>query len=227
MRDKTRRNWRRLMFCGGCGGWKEKVREELLPPYGGNALLKGEDSVVGLNFDFAVMNLTKHSTYLIYNATLYFSSAVQKQYREKYGLDEMIPVAANDVAFSIHAVLMTLVILFQIYIYEAFMNFYRKSTEGFSIGNILLDFLGGATNYGQMAVQSIDQGSWVNFYGNLGKTLLSFVSIFFDLVFMIQHYILYRGKKPYFLPSKFDEASKEALLQPSNDSNQAPEDHLA
>jgi len=89
------------------------------------------------------------------------------------------------------------------------MNFMRKSTTGFSIGNILLDFLGGVTNYAQMAVQSIDQSvysffffffgggvilpvesgfmrdanlillslpdSWVNFYGNIGKTLLSLV----------------------------------------------------
>ena len=37
------------------------------------------------------------------------------------------------------------------------MNFNRKSTDGFSIGNILLDFSGGVANYAQMAVQSIDQ----------------------------------------------------------------------
>ncbi|KAL9230640.1 hypothetical protein vseg_005967 [Gypsophila vaccaria] len=230
-------------------------------------------SVVGLNFDFVVLNLTKHSTYLIYNATLYFSSAVQEQYRQKYGRDEMIPVAANDVAFSIHAVLMVIFTLFQIFIYErgnqkiskislgivsvawcaaaicffialpshswlwlisvfntiqvtmtvvkyipqAVMNFYLKSTEGFSIGNILLDFLGGMTNYGQMAIQSIDQGSWINFYGNLGKTLLSLVSIFFDLLFMMQHYVLYRGKKLTYLPSKFDVDSKDGLLETSGE----------
>lgn len=46
-------------------------------------------SVVGLNFDFVLLNLTKHSSYLIYNATLFFSSVVQKQYREKYGLDQV------------------------------------------------------------------------------------------------------------------------------------------
>lgn len=208
-------------------------------------------SVVGLNFDFVVLNLTKHSSYLIYNASMYFSSAVQKQYREKYGLDEMIPVAANDVAFSTHAVLLTAFTLFQIAIYDrgnqkvsrtsigivcvawltvavcvfialpshswlwliscfntlqvvmtvikyipqAIMNFQRKSTIGFSIGNILLDLLGGVTNYGQMAVQSIDQNSWVNFYGNIGKTLLSLVSIFFDLLFILQHYVLYPAWK--------------------------------
>lgn len=37
------------------------------------------------------------------------------------------------------------------------MNFRRKSTIGFSIGNILLDLFGGVASYGQMAVQSIDQ----------------------------------------------------------------------
>lgn len=38
------------------------------------------------------------------------------------------------------------------------MNFQRKSTVGWSIGNILLDLTGGVLNFGQLAVQSIDQG---------------------------------------------------------------------
>ncbi|PON95243.1 Lysosomal cystine transporter [Trema orientale] len=170
-------------------------------------------SVVGWNFDFVVLNITKQSFYLIYNATLYFSSAVQKQYFDKYGYGEMIPVAANDVAFSTHTVLLNLFGLFQIATYErggqsiskitigivsvvyltagvcffialpthswlwmisvfnsiqvflasikytpqVFMNFKRKSTDGFSIGNILLDFSGGIANCAQMTVQSIDQ----------------------------------------------------------------------
>lgn len=37
------------------------------------------------------------------------------------------------------------------------MNFMRKSTEGWSIVNILLDFSGSIANYAQMSVQSIDQ----------------------------------------------------------------------
>ncbi|PSS30176.1 Cystinosin like [Actinidia chinensis var. chinensis] len=228
-------------------------------------------SVVGLNFDFVVLNLTKHSSYLIYNASLFFSSVVQRQYREKYGFNQIIPVAANDVAFSAHAVLLTAFTLFQIAIYErgnqkvsktsiaivsvawlsaavcvfialpshswlwlvscfntlqvvmtvikyipqAVMNFQRKSTVGFSIGNILLDLLGGVTNYGQMAVQSIDQNSWVNFYGNIGKTLLSLVSIFFDLLFILQHYVLYPAKKADPSPTP-DTVSKEPLLKSSD-----------
>ncbi|KAF9606099.1 hypothetical protein IFM89_023122 [Coptis chinensis] len=260
-------------------------------------------SVVGLNFDFLVLNLTKHSSYLIYNAVLFFSPTVQKQYHEKYGFNEnaweqiirfaintygnfasvllrdsdrvvcalqMIPVAPNDVAFSIHAVLLTGITLIQVLIYDrgsqrvsrtciaiscvvwisasvcvfvalpsqswlwlisvfntiqvfmtvikyipqAIMNFSRKSTVGWSIGNILLDLLGGVTNYGQMAMQSIDQGSWVNFYGNIGKTLLSLVSIFFDLLFIVQHYLLYPSKKEKVSPEA-DEESTAPLIKSS------------
>ncbi|XP_062151526.1 cystinosin homolog [Alnus glutinosa] len=229
-------------------------------------------SVVGLNFDFVLLNLTKHSSYLIFNASLYFSSAIQKEYYEKYGYGEMIPVAANDVAFSIHAVLLTAITLFQIVIYDrgsqkvskiaiaivsavwlfaavcffialpkhswlwlisifnsiqvfmtvikyipqVLMNFMRKSTDGFSIGNILLDFFGGLTNYGQMVVQSIDQGSWVNFYGNIGKTLLSLVSIFFDIIFICQHYVIYPDKKPQVSPKLIIEENREPLVKPSD-----------
>ncbi|KAK6128294.1 hypothetical protein DH2020_037963 [Rehmannia glutinosa] len=164
-------------------------------------------------FSWSISFYPQHSSYLIYNVSLFFSSVVQRQYREKFGFNEMIPVAANDVAFSMHAVLLTAFTLFQIAIYDrgnqkisrisigivtvawAILNFRRKSTIGFSIGNILLDFLGGVTNYCQMAVQSIDQNSWVNFYGNIGKTMISLVSIFFDILFMVQHYVLYRAKK--------------------------------
>ncbi|CAI9771265.1 unnamed protein product [Fraxinus pennsylvanica] len=48
----------------------------------------------------------------------YVSSSVQRQYHQKFGLNEMIPVAANDVAFSIHAVLLTAFTLFQVVIYD-------------------------------------------------------------------------------------------------------------
>ncbi|KAL1352765.1 hypothetical protein HN51_016752 [Arachis hypogaea] len=230
-------------------------------------------SVVGLNFDFVLLNLTKHSSYLIYNASLYFSSAIQNQYYKKYGYGEMIPVAANDVAFSIHAVVLTAITLFQIAIYDrgeqkvskisigivsvawltaavcffialpthswlwllsifngiqvfmtvikyipqAIFNFLRKSTDGFSIGNILLDFSGGVGNYLQMVVQSVDQDSWVNFYGNIGKVLLSLVSVLFDILFIIQHYVLYptakKGSK-WVDSSEQDEQVREHLVTP-------------
>lgn len=47
-------------------------------------------SVVGLNFDFVVLNLTKHTSYLIYNASMFFSSVVQRQYHKKYGFNQVL-----------------------------------------------------------------------------------------------------------------------------------------
>ncbi|XP_045818111.1 cystinosin homolog [Trifolium pratense] len=230
-------------------------------------------SVVGLNFNYLLLNNTKHTLYLIYNASLYFSPTIQFQYHQKYGFDQMIPVAANDVAFSTHAVLLTIVLLFQVVIYErgnqsiskitmgiiivvwitvgvcsfiafpskswlwlisifntmqvvlatikyipqAFMNFMIKSTDGFSIGNVFLDFLGGLANYAQMVTQSIDQNSWVNFSGNLGKVLLSLVCMFFDLLFMFQHYVLYPSKKTSSdPPSILDDKITEPLIKSQN-----------
>jgi cystinosin len=44
------------------------------------------------------------------------------------------------------------------------MNFSRKSTVGWSIGNILLDLVGGVLNFGQMGMQSIDQSKLFSFF---------------------------------------------------------------
>ena len=46
-------------------------------------------SVVGLNFDYEILNMVKHWSYLIYNASLFFSPAIQKQYFEKYGYGQV------------------------------------------------------------------------------------------------------------------------------------------
>lgn len=41
---------------------------------------------------------------------------------------------------------------------QAYMNFYYKSTEGWSIGNVLLDFTGGCFSLLQMFLQSYNNG---------------------------------------------------------------------
>lgn len=41
---------------------------------------------------------------------------------------------------------------------QAYMNFHYKSTEGWSIGNVLLDFTGGSFSLLQMFLQSYNNG---------------------------------------------------------------------
>lgn len=75
---------------------------------------------------------------------------------------------------------------------QAFINWKRKLTVGWSIGNILLDFSGGVLSIFQMVIDGINTGDWSPFYGDFVKTGLGFLSIGFDILFIIQHYILYR-----------------------------------
>lgn len=81
------------------------------------------------------------------------------------------------------------------YIPQAYFNYKRKSTEGWSIGNILLDLSGGILSFLQMVLDSIYSGNWGVIWGDIVKIGLAFLSIFFDLLFIVQHYVLYKPKK--------------------------------
>ncbi|KAI4533177.1 hypothetical protein MG293_016196 [Ovis ammon polii] len=81
------------------------------------------------------------------------------------------------------------------YFPQAYMNFRYKSTEGWSIGNVLLDFTGGSFSLLQMFLQSYNNDQWTLIFGDPTKFGLGIFSIIFDVVFFIQHFCLYR-KKP-------------------------------
>ncbi|CAF1011873.1 unnamed protein product [Adineta ricciae] len=75
---------------------------------------------------------------------------------------------------------------------QAWMNFKRKSTEGWSIGNILLDFTGGLFSLLQMFLLASNYNDWSSIFGSPTKLGLGLFSILFDILFIVQHYILYR-----------------------------------
>ena len=78
------------------------------------------------------------------------------------------------------------------YIPQAWLNFKRKSTENWKIEMILLDFVGGILSLLQLFIDSSFNEDWSGVTGNPAKLVLSNVSIVFDLIFMVQHFILYR-----------------------------------
>ncbi|TQS39329.1 hypothetical protein Golomagni_00149 [Golovinomyces magnicellulatus] len=77
------------------------------------------------------------------------------------------------------------------YIPQIKMNIKNESTTGWSIDQILLDVSGGVFSTLQLCVDSYIQGDWSGITGNLAKLLLGNFSILFDIIFMIQHYLLY------------------------------------
>ncbi|XP_004716219.2 cystinosin [Echinops telfairi] len=208
-------------------------------------------SVVGLSFDFVALNLMGFVAYSVFNIGLLWVPAIKEQFLLKYP-NGVNPVDTNDVFFSLHAVVLTLVVILQCFLYErgsqrvswpavgflalaclfalitmlvaaagaatwlqflfcfsyiklavtlvkyfpqAYMNFYYKSTEGWSIGNVLLDFTGGSFSLLQMSLQSYNNDQWTLIFGDPTKFGLGVFSIIFDVVFFIQHFCLYK-KKP-------------------------------
>ncbi|KAJ2851143.1 hypothetical protein J3B02_003596 [Coemansia erecta] len=77
------------------------------------------------------------------------------------------------------------------YIPQVWINYQRKSTDGWSIDNILLDFTGGVLSFAQLLLDAFRLGNIGDVLGNPVKMGLGLASIGFDLVFMSQHYVWY------------------------------------
>ena len=78
------------------------------------------------------------------------------------------------------------------YIPQAWTNYKRKSTDGWSIGQILLDVVGSVLSILQLVIDSSLQNDWSGLMGNPVKLGLGNISLVFDSIFMFQHYWLYR-----------------------------------
>jgi cystinosin len=85
------------------------------------------------------------------------------------------------------------------YMPQVYLNWKRKSTVGWSLANVILDFCGGFFSFMQIIVDSTARG--IPIFGdgggqgfNIVKFLLSVIAMFFDLIFLFQHYVLYRDK---------------------------------
>ena len=212
-------------------------------------------SVKGVSFDFVAYNFTGFSAYTVYTIWGFID--------DKLGTG---PVSISDIFFASHALLITIITIFQIYFYyeetdetqtvsttckaiivclwwgfiqiillerilelynprddttgfhynsliylgfckvfislikyipQVLKNRFRKSTTGWSIFNILMDLTGGIFSFGQNIVDTIrgqsiiDGGGDQNHSLNIAKYALSFICIFFDTIFIIQHYYLY------------------------------------
>lgn len=210
-------------------------------------------SVVGLNFDFLAFNVTGFIAYSVFNIGLFWVTDIKEEFLKKYP-NGINPVSANDVFFSLHALLLCLIYVLQACMYErggqrvswtalvllaigwtfalvslfvavakqitwldylyyfsyiklavtlikyvpqAYMNYKRKSTEGWSIGNVLLDFTGGTLSILQMILQSYNNDQWMLVFGDPTKFGLGLFSVVFDILFMTQHYCIYRRPSEY------------------------------
>ena len=211
-------------------------------------------STRGLSVDFCALNVLGFACYTAYNVCFFFSPEVERQYKARNGQDADITVQTNDVAFCIHALVLSTIALIQIgafggvealkpsktvqyfiggilfvaffylglvlidlttkfnwldflyflsyikigisfvkYVPQVILNYKRKSTTGWSVWNILLDLTGGLLSDLQLVLDCRAMHNWAGITGNPAKLGLGVVSIFFDGIFLVQHYVLYRG----------------------------------
>ena len=80
------------------------------------------------------------------------------------------------------------------YIPQAVFNYKRKSTQGWSIGQILCDITGGTLSIAQLILDASFGGDWSGITGNSLKLGLANISIAFDVLFILQHFVLYHGQ---------------------------------
>lgn len=77
------------------------------------------------------------------------------------------------------------------YIPQLVANYRRKSTVGWSIVQQLLDMSGGLLSLLQLIIDSSLQADWSGLTGNPVKLGLANISLAFDVIFILQHYVLY------------------------------------
>lgn len=230
-------------------------------------------STTGLSADFCALNVLGFACYSAYNVALYASPAIQETYRQRHHGNQ-VTVQSNDVAFALHALLLSSVTLSQIVYYDGWhfehfskpigstiialliiiaatplvvaaipslawldylyvlsyikilitiikylpqvlLNYRRKSTYGWSIWQILLDFTGGSLSDLQLVLDCWNLNDWTGLTGNLAKLCLGLVSMLFDTLFMLQHYLWYADATAEAAPDNGEnepEEQQEALL---------------
>ncbi|KAF5298133.1 hypothetical protein FQA39_LY02557 [Lamprigera yunnana] len=206
-------------------------------------------SVVGLSFDYLSLNIVGYVSFGIFINSVYFSSAIQKEYFEKNPRG-LLPVKTNDVIYNLHGLFAVLVTILQCFVYEkgnqgisilariilslfglyfvvlfilrsvdvlqwldflyyssylklvitvlkyipqAYMNYKRKSTKGWSIGVVILNLVGGICSIGQMMFDSFNYDDWMSIFGNPTKFGLGLFTTLFQVLFIFQHYVLYKN----------------------------------
>ena len=103
-----------------------------------------------------------------------------------------------------------LLITFTKYIPQAHLNYTRKSTEGWSIINIYLDLTGGLLSLIQLFLDAWLEGDLKGgTIGNPSKLGMALFSAGFDLLFMVQHYVLYPHPEEGVAGDEEDEAAKK------------------
>lgn len=95
------------------------------------------------------------------------------------------------------------------YMPQVYLNWKRKCTLGFAIDMAILDISGGTACYLQTIIQYVNAQDTAIITGNIGKIGIGFVSCFFDVILLVQHFCLYGKNNDNKLNEAIDEREKD------------------
>eukprot|EP00388_Colpodella_angusta_P004290 GDKJ01014260.1.p1 GENE.GDKJ01014260.1~~GDKJ01014260.1.p1 ORF type:complete len:693 (+),score=96.33 GDKJ01014260.1:38-2116(+) len=82
------------------------------------------------------------------------------------------------------------------YIPQVLLNVTRQSTDGMEISQYIMDFSGGLASIMENVFDALASSDWSYVSGNIPKFIIASCSMFYDVILMIQHFCLYKGKRP-------------------------------
>ncbi|KAF2232903.1 lysosomal L-cystine transporter [Viridothelium virens] len=91
------------------------------------------------------------------------------------------------------------------YMPQIWLNYKDKSTVGWSIVQVMLDFIGAILSLLQLFIDSALEGDWSGVTGNPVKFMLGNLGVVFNIIFITQHCILYRHAKDIEIEGNTDE----------------------
>lgn len=80
------------------------------------------------------------------------------------------------------------------YVPQVLLNMRNRSTMGWSMENVLLDFIGGVCSLAQSVVDALNSDNMDLIFGNPIKLALGLISLMFDITFIFQ-YFYYRNQE--------------------------------
>lgn len=145
------------------------------------------------------------SIHIIYQFVM-FGLILMALYNVALGLGDKLPWFSKESDAYAYSVIQFLgfgksFISFIKYVPQVYLNFLRKHTRGFSIGNVFMDLGGGTCSFLQMFINAYanpkEDGSpdfsYIN--SNIPKLILSLESVFFDLIMITQYFYYKKNTK--------------------------------
>ncbi|EPS40482.1 hypothetical protein H072_5662 [Dactylellina haptotyla CBS 200.50] len=178
-------------FFPSIWGYEAGRRRERTKPFVWGVII-GIIATIGIITSAAIANESKHTP--------------ERQHEDGdfWSLDRINYLDITS-AFSLSKLLVTLIK----YLPQIYTNYINKSTEGFSIYQILMDFFGGLLSLVQLGIDATLEGSWEGVTGNIVKTGLGLISMGLNVVFITQHYFIYPGKDQDRANDDFDGSETE------------------